>query len=740
MTPASNEVAAYARAGRLMTPVALAVCVIVAGGVRGVAAPAAADVDRSAYLGAPVAMLGQQQRTIEVAPSQLALRVGERAQLQATVRNAAGNPVANARLVFISTAPAAVSVTPDGAVEAHQAGDFTLVALLPATLEVAPDLVQPAAPGVRFEIPVRVTPSALARIEIEGMPARVWAGSTLPIRTTAVSSTGRRTDVRPQLHVSDESIATIVAFGAIFEGSQKAHEFYRRDRPALFPGDAAGVLTALRPGTLTLTAEADGVRGSAEIEIVENPVRALRLEASATSVRTGDVVHFRPIAADAAGRPVTGPPVRYAIEARPDPSKPQSLGAGAPAQILPDGRFVAEQPGVHTVVGISGSAVARRSIRVTQRDVRRDVEFVGHARVNEYPTSDLWVWEGIDGHDYAVLGSWNGEGNAYFFDVTDPTDMRLIDTVQVDARTVNDVKVSADGRICVISREGASNRRNGLVILDVSDPHDVQVLSEFDDQLTGGVHNVFIHDDHVYAINNGRRWDVISIEDPANPMRVARFEAEGSRRSVHDLWVRDGIAFQAGNSDGLIVVDVGGGGMGGTPSDPVEMGRMPQLTGWNHAVWPFRSASAGKFYVVGGDEAHPTNPRIPAPIISWEERAPSRAMGWIHFVEFDDLDNPREVARYRVPDAGPHNLWIDWENEVMYVAYFNGGLRVVDVSGELVGDLYRQGREMAKFFSDDLLGFVPNAAFVWGPQPHKGTVFFSDFHSGLWAIRLAEDE
>ena len=44
--------------------------------------------------------------------------------------------------------------------------------------------------------------------------------------------------------------------------------------------------------------------------------------------------------------------------------------------------------------------------------------------------------------------------------------MKTIDTVRVDARTVNDVKLSADGRIAVISREGASNRKNGLVILD----------------------------------------------------------------------------------------------------------------------------------------------------------------------------------------------------------------------------------------------------------------------------------
>ena len=76
----------------------------------------------------------------------------------------------------------------------------------------------------------------------------------------------------------------------------------------------------------------------------------------------------------------------------------------------------------------------------------------------------------------------------------------------------------------------------------------------------------------------------------------------------------------------------------------------------------------------------------------------------------------------------------------MYVGYFNAGLRVVDVSGELLGDLYGQGREIAKFYSDDSAGFVPNAPFVWGAQPHKGHIFFADFHSGLWAVRLVDTE
>ena len=40
--------------------------------------------------------------------------------------------------------------------------------------------------------------------------------------------------------------------------------------------------------------------------------------------------------------------------------------------------------------------------------------------------------------------------------------------IQVNARTINDVTVSPDGRYAVMSREGASNRVNGVVILDLA--------------------------------------------------------------------------------------------------------------------------------------------------------------------------------------------------------------------------------------------------------------------------------
>ncbi len=36
----------------------------------------------------------------------------------------------------------------------------------------------------------------------------------------------------------------------------------------------------------------------------------------------------------------------------------------------------------------------------------------------------------------------------------------------------------------------------------------------------------------------------------------------------------------------------------------------------------------------------------------------------------------------------------------------------------------------------DAEGFIPNSPFVWGPQPYKGHIFFTDWNSGLWAVKV----
>lgn len=631
------------------------------------------------------AQVQQSNLKIQIEPENPQMNVGQQLQLKATVIDSLGN-VQPDSVIFFSRNSRAVSVSSGGILQANEPGDIQIIAFKPQQGKNA-RVVH------RFQVKVPYPP--LEKITFSDMPDKIYAGTTFPLSLQVFDVSGfERKDITVEnVKSSDTDIAEVTALGHV---------------------------KAKATGSFTITASYEDLTQTWEGNVVENPVVAIELSSDKIKARTGDVINFTAVPQDKNGNVVDDAPLTFAFTA----ISAEETGAGSSALIKNDGRFVANKPGSYVIMAKNGGTVNEQIVEISQRDVRKEIEAVGHGRVSEVNTSDLWIWEGIDGRDYAITGTWGANGEAYFWDVTDPENMSIIDTVTVDARTVNDVKVSEDGRIAVITREGASDRKNGLVILDVTNPAEVEILSRFDDGLTGGVHNVFIYEDHIYAINNGRRYDIINIEDPANPYRVSRFELDTPGHSVHDVWVVDGIAYSSNWDDGVVAVDVGSdmsgelGGAGGSPENPKMLGSYTYPSGWNHAAFPFKSKSTGDFYIVAGDEAFPGG--VPA--------------GWIHFFKLNSWGESEEVARYEVPEAGTHNFWI--ENDTLYIAYYQGGLRVVDISGELLGDLYEQGREIAKYLPKDPSGFQANTPMTWGPQPYKGYIFVSDMNSGLWALKL----
>ena len=68
------------------------------------------------------------------------------------------------------------------------------------------------------------------------------------------------------------------------------------------------------------------------------------------------------------------------------------------------------------------------------------------------------------------------------------------------------------------------------------------------------------------------------------------------------------------------------------------------------------------------------------------------------------------AAWFTFPGAGPHNFWLDESRAILYAAYYNAGVLAIDVSGELLGELNRQGRLIAQLQP-------AKPTFVWGVQP-----------------------
>ena len=86
--------------------------------------------------------------------------------------------------------------------------------------------------------------------------------------------------------------------------------------------------------------------------------------------------------------------------------------------------------------------------------------------------------------------------------------------------------------------------------------------------------------------------------------------------------------------------------------------------------------------------------------------------GDIHVVDVSNMAAPREVAFYHVDDAGTHNFSVDEQRGILYAAYYNAGVRALDVRGDLSTctadqksadgrcDLKKMGRELAAGLQD----------------------------------------
>ena len=625
---------------------------------------------------------------LEVRVDPASIREGQSAALTLGAYDAAGERVTGASgQVFV--VGVAAEITEDGsAVIGRQPGKARVTILV----EVPASTSGPAR-TLREEAVVEVLPARVTRLELVLPEGGLFAGARYAASFEAWSDVGPRAEADIAWWSSDESVVRVGAGGTMF---------------------------AVSPGTARIEAEADGTTAEAEIQVVSNPIRRLRLDPPETRVRTGDVVHFSARALDAGGMEVPGAPVEWSV----------SRVGGADqiaATVDSHGAFVADDAGVYRITATVGSISEVAEVTAAPRPPRWDVTLKAHGIVpaEAGATTDLWVFEGTDGRDYAYTGTMSA-ATMYAWDVTDPTNPVITDSVKVDGRRQNDVKINADATLAIITSEGASNRRNGFTILDISDAAHPTIITHFTEGLTGGVHNVWIEGDIVYAVHNGTNAvHIVDISDPANPLNVGRWQVENPARSLHDIMVLDGLAYLSYWDDGLVVLDVGAGIKGGTPIEPQFVSQYKYRT--QHGAESYGNthhAIRYKNYVFLGDEIFGCSECVNGP------------RGHVHVVDVTDVESPQEVGTYWVPEAGVHNLWA--EDDKLYVAYYQAGLRVVDISGELRGDLYRQGREIGWYMTEDSEGPNPNKTDAWGPQPYKGHIFVSDFSSGLWVVELEE--
>jgi hypothetical protein len=356
---------------------------------------------------------------------------------------------------------------------------------------------------------------------------------------------------------------------------------------------------------------------------------------------------------------------------------------------------------------------------------------LGEGVVTDRYTGEIWVRGNV-----AYTTTWGprqAPGNAVnIWDVSGdvPT---LVNTVIVpNAATLGDVQTSDDGQLLIVATEYSPD--GSIMIYSLADPVHPQLISRYATALTSpGVHTAEVQrvNGKLYAFlsvdpgaSSQARLVIVDLSNPAAPTQV--FTGVMGNPFVHDVYVRDGILITALWNQGITIWDIGGVGAGSV-ANPIPLGSLVTVGGEAHNVWWYHNAVTGeKRYAFVGQEG-------PASI-------GFSSTGDIHVVDVSNFAAPLEVAFFHLDGAGTHNFSIDESRGILYAAYYNGGVRAIDINGDLSScdaahrsldgrcDLASMGREVANGLAEQ------QPVFVWGVQLSGGRVYASDMLNGIWKL------
>ncbi len=209
--------------------------------------------------------------SVEISPSAPTIEVGETLQLTAIAKDGSGSIVSVQTVFWTSQDPQVVSVDSDGLIEGLEGDSATITAQVANVTGTA---------DVTVEDPVRsvtVTP-ATSSVEVTNtvqLSAELadQAGNSLSGRTVNWSS-------------ADTDIATV---------------------------DANGLVNTVAGGTVTITAESEGVTGTADVT-VENPVRSVDVTPDPASVEVSQTTTLTATPRDLGGNALSGYTVTWSSD------------------------------------------------------------------------------------------------------------------------------------------------------------------------------------------------------------------------------------------------------------------------------------------------------------------------------------------------------------------------------------------------------------------------------------------
>lgn len=240
-------------------------------------------------------------------------------------------------------------------------------------------------------------------------------------------------------------------------------------------------------------------------------------------------------------------------------------------------------------------------------------------------------------------------------------------------------------------------------VIDLTDPSKPVTVSTIhfgSDDSDGGAHNLYIDGEYLYVVGHDAGGvQIFDLSDPTAPKLVGHFDTY----YYHDIYVRHDTAYAAAiYGDGIDVLDVS------DKRNPKLLTTFNYPNSGAHNCWTTEDGD----YLFVGDEIG--------------------AGQWTRIFDVSDLSNVEQVARYVVDEeATVHNLYV--KGDLMYVAHYTEGVRVVDVSDP------KKPREIA--FYDTYLPQEYGYSGAWSVYPYfgSGKIIASDMQSGLFVMKLAPE-
>jgi hypothetical protein len=392
----------------------------------------------------------------------------------------------------------------------------------------------------------------------------------------------------------------------------------------------------------------------------------------------------------------------------------------------------------------------------------KNVSVVAYSEVDGRPPFKLAIQE-RGGRWYLYMGHlWNRGWT--IMDVTNPSKPEVLNFIPGPANTWTIQMEVFEGKMITALERMPPNWGGdptkpfdeGVLIWDLADPADPIPLGHFKTGGSGTHRNGYYGGPYVHLAAgmpgySGNIYVIIDITNPSSPREVGRWwvpgqhvagrEAPEAGVSLHGPpYVEGTRAYLPYGAAGLVILDIT------NPASPMLVGRLdfsPPFLGniGVHSALPLTSRNlalaTSESIAEDCQEAlnHTsvvdiTNPARPALLSTFPIPVPPRRSRFSNFCEKGGRFGPHNF------NQNPHSPFVQRSDQLVYLTYFNAGLRIYDISDP------RTPREVGSFIPPEPIkryGTLPTKLVLQSEDvlvDARGYIYLSNKNQGLWILRF----